>query len=151
MGREVLTKSTVSILIEHENRLLMVQEAKAKCSGLWNQPSGHIELGETPIEAAIREAKEETGLDIEILDLFGIYVGPEEHRHFYNFVFRARPLTLIPAPLAPDVIATRWFLERDLMRLPKEEYRLNLAIRRADDWISHHYLSMRFVTIGPRK
>jgi len=151
MSREVPTKSTVSILIEHQGRILMVQEAKPKCAGLWNQPSGHIELGETPIEAAIREAKEETGLDIKILDLFGIYVGPEVDRHFYNFVFRARPLTLSPAPLSPDVMGTKWFSESDLKNLPKEEYRHDLAIRHIEDWMKNRPHSMGFVTISPRK
>ncbi len=38
--------------------------------GIWLQPGGHIEEGETPDEAAIREVREETGLEVEIVDEF---------------------------------------------------------------------------------
>lgn len=39
----------------------------------WGFPGGAIELGETPEMAAIREAKEETGLDVEVGKLIGVY------------------------------------------------------------------------------
>lgn len=42
-------------------------------SGKWGFPGGAIELGETPQMAAIREAKEETGLDVEVNNFIGIY------------------------------------------------------------------------------
>lgn len=42
-------------------------------SNKWGFPGGAIELGETPEMAAIREAKEETGLDVEVGDLIGIF------------------------------------------------------------------------------
>lgn len=42
-------------------------------SGKWGFPGGAIELGETPEMAAIREVKEETGLDVEVSDLIGVY------------------------------------------------------------------------------
>ena len=40
---------------------------------MWGFPGGALELGETPEMAAIREVKEETGLDVEIVELIGIY------------------------------------------------------------------------------
>ena len=42
-------------------------------SGLWGFPGGAVEIGETPQMAAIREVKEETGLDVEVKSLIGIY------------------------------------------------------------------------------
>ena len=42
-------------------------------NGKWRFPGGCIELGETPQEAAIRETKEETGLDVEVGRLIGVY------------------------------------------------------------------------------
>lgn len=43
-------------------------------SNLWGFPGGAIELGETPEMAAVREVKEETGLDVRVGDLIGIYL-----------------------------------------------------------------------------
>lgn len=57
------------VLIQDENgNYLAVQEKKDRVHGLWNWPAGHVEPGETPPAAAVREAKEETGLDVEIID-----------------------------------------------------------------------------------
>ena len=46
-------------------------------SNKWGFPGGAIELGETPEEAAIRELKEETGLDVTIDSLIGIYTDSD--------------------------------------------------------------------------
>jgi len=52
-------------IIEKDGNLLMVQEGREDVRGKWNVPAGHIKFGENPIEAVVREAKEETGLDVE--------------------------------------------------------------------------------------
>jgi non-canonical purine NTP pyrophosphatase (RdgB/HAM1 family) len=57
-----------ALVIDSGGRVLLVHHAK---SGLWLPPGGHIEPGETPAEAALRELQEETGLTAEIL------AGPE--------------------------------------------------------------------------
>src|SRR6185369_17260141 len=53
-----------------KNRVLLHKHKKL---GIWLQPGGHIELDEGPIEAALREAKEETGLDVEIVGKTTVY------------------------------------------------------------------------------
>ena len=54
-------------LIKKNNKYLLVQEAQPKAYGLWNLPAGHVDKGETIHDAAIREAKEETGYDVSLL------------------------------------------------------------------------------------
>ncbi len=56
-------------IIEKKGKLLMVQEAEEEIRGLWNVPAGHIDSGETPIDAVVREAKEETGFDVKPVSL----------------------------------------------------------------------------------
>lgn len=55
---------TASVFIVHEGKVLLHKHKKL---GLWLQPGGHIELEDGPVETAIREVQEETGLDIELV------------------------------------------------------------------------------------
>ena len=59
-----------------DNRGWILLEKRSDCS-TWGLPGGRIEPGESVIETAIREAKEETGLDVEITRLLGVYSEPE--------------------------------------------------------------------------
>lgn len=61
------------IIMDEEKRVLLQKRSDV---GLWGIPSGHVELGETVAEAAIREVQEETNLHIRILKLVGIYSQP---------------------------------------------------------------------------
>ena len=75
------------VLRNDEDKFLLVQEGQPKVRGLWNLPAGHVDSGETPQQAAIREAFEETGFNIRlsseapIMDLF----KPEDKRHFFIY------------------------------------------------------------------
>src|ERR1700722_18560265 len=82
---------TVSIYIVFEDKVLLHVHKKL---GLWLPPGGHIELDEDPNVAALREAKEETGLDVELVGESTDY-GTRFHarelipprllgRHFYD-------------------------------------------------------------------
>ena len=53
-------------VLEKDGKYLLVQEAQEKCYGKWNLPAGHLDPNETIIEAAKREIKEESGLDVEL-------------------------------------------------------------------------------------
>lgn len=64
----------VTVIIPHNGKILLQKRSDMK---IWALPAGHMEIGETVEEAAIREIKEETGLDIEITRLIGVYSEPE--------------------------------------------------------------------------
>jgi mutator protein MutT len=57
-----------AVIVEGE-RVLLVQRGKEPNYGRWSFPGGAVELGETSRECAVREAREETGLEVEILDV----------------------------------------------------------------------------------
>lgn len=61
-------------LFDEQGRVLLQKRGD---SGKWGFPGGAIELGETPEEAAVRELKEETGLDVAVESLIGIYTDSE--------------------------------------------------------------------------
>jgi ADP-ribose pyrophosphatase YjhB (NUDIX family) len=56
------------VLRDAQGRYLLVKEKLPKVYGLWNLPAGHVDEGETLQQAAIREAKEETGYTVELVD-----------------------------------------------------------------------------------
>jgi 8-oxo-dGTP pyrophosphatase MutT (NUDIX family) len=74
-------------VIKRDDKYLLVQEKQAKVYGLWNLPAGYVDKGETIEEAAIREAKEETGYTVRLLEEVGLY-----HEHLgtpVKHMFRA--------------------------------------------------------------
>jgi 8-oxo-dGTP diphosphatase len=54
----------VGIIITRNNQVLLLKRLNVHGSGHWSTPGGHLDFGETPEECAIRETKEESGLDI---------------------------------------------------------------------------------------
>jgi 8-oxo-dGTP diphosphatase len=61
------------VLVEQEGGVVLVRRGVEPKVGYWSLPSGYVEADERAEEAAVREAKEETGLDVEIDDLLGVY------------------------------------------------------------------------------
>jgi 8-oxo-dGTP pyrophosphatase MutT (NUDIX family) len=79
---------TVAAVVERDDRFLFVEE---RISGrlVLNQPAGHLEDGETLIEAVVRETREETAWRLEPEALVGTYLwrNPENGRTFLRFAF----------------------------------------------------------------
>jgi ADP-ribose pyrophosphatase YjhB (NUDIX family) len=67
----------VALIIEHEGKVVLIRRGSRVHTGRWAFPSGYIEADETAEEAARREALEETGVQVELLNLFGVYSFPE--------------------------------------------------------------------------
>jgi ADP-ribose pyrophosphatase YjhB (NUDIX family) len=80
---------------------------------LWSLPKGHIESGETPEEAAIREVAEETGIQSEILRELGVIDfwfmagGKRIHKTVHHYLFKEVGGKL--APQVTEVDEVRWF------------------------------------------
>ena len=60
-------------IFDDEGRLLLVERAD---DGTWGLPSGYVDPGESPAETAVRETREETGAEIEVVDLVDVYYRP---------------------------------------------------------------------------
>jgi 8-oxo-dGTP pyrophosphatase MutT (NUDIX family) len=101
--------------------------------GLWLPPGGHIHPDEDPIEAVLREVREETGLTVEVLPTAGpcAYDAPRQlpppvtigvydiadatpHQHI-DFVYFTRPLAGEPDALPADGLGWRWVTEAELV------------------------------------
>lgn len=66
----------VDVLIRKDNGYVFVKRKNEPYRGRWAIPGGLVEYGETTEEAAKREAKEETGLDVKLIRLIGVYSDP---------------------------------------------------------------------------
>jgi len=75
VGNELLIlPSVTAIIFDDVNRVLLAKHADTK---RWVAPGGSIEPNEKPVDALIREVKEETGLIIEPIKILGVFGGPE--------------------------------------------------------------------------
>jgi len=81
------------VLVEMEGGVVLIRRGHDPFEGRWALPSGFIEADESIEEAAIRECREETGLDVELIELFGVDSFPEGPGQSGIIIFyRARPI-----------------------------------------------------------
>jgi len=80
--------------IEYNDKILLLHRQENKSQGnKWGIPGGKVSKGETPLEAIIREVKEETGYDIsdqQIENLGTVYIEYNEKDHFIYHMFRTK-------------------------------------------------------------
>jgi ADP-ribose pyrophosphatase YjhB (NUDIX family) len=79
-------------VFDDTDRILLIRRAD---DGRWAMPGGALQVGETPAEGARRETREETGIDVEVVALAGVWdsrlCGSRAGLHLYHFVFEALP------------------------------------------------------------
>lgn len=95
-------------IVVHDDELLMVKRGNDPGKGLWSLPGGRVEPGEYLADALRREVAEETGLDVTVGDLVGIFeVVGEPHYVILDFFARAEG-AITPVAAASDVDEVRW-------------------------------------------
>ncbi len=80
------------VALERDGRVLMVRRARDPFAGCWEFPGGYVDLGETPMMAAVREAREELGVDVELTAALGVFVvewEPGEYVQVHLFAARS--------------------------------------------------------------
>ncbi len=114
-----------SIIIE-AGRVVLVKRAHPPIQGHWSIPGGVLEVGEMIREAAIREAREETGLIVQPGELLGVYdriLRDPEHRVQYHYVLIDFLCRKVAGDLlaASDATEVRWFTREELPALKLAE------------------------------
>ena len=110
------TDLTVSAVVEHQGRYLLVEEFSSGRIVL-NQPGGHIEAGESPEQAVIREVLEETGCNVTCGELVGLYlwIHPQTRQQFVKIVYVGSFLGYDESRALDDgIVARRWFTRMDI-------------------------------------
>jgi ADP-ribose pyrophosphatase YjhB (NUDIX family) len=119
-----------AIIIEN-SRVLLVKRAHPPLQAQWSIPGGVLEVGELVRDAAIREAREETGLIVEPADLLGVYdrvLRNAEQRVQYHYVLIDFLCRWVGGELqaASDAAEVRWFTREELPALSLAEDTLDV-------------------------
>jgi 8-oxo-dGTP diphosphatase len=112
----------VGAVVVKEGQVMLVRRANAPNQGQWSIPGGTVELGETLAQAAVREVREECGVEIEpgeVLSTFDLIQRDEKGRILYHYVLidlLARYVSGEPIA-ATDAMEVRWVDEKSLNQL----------------------------------
>jgi 8-oxo-dGTP pyrophosphatase MutT (NUDIX family) len=124
-----LVPSVNVVVVNDAGEILMIRRSD---NDNWAVPGGAIDLGESLRQAAVRETKEETGVDCEITGMVGIYTDPKhillytsngEARQEFSIVLTAQPVGGSPTP-SDESTEVRWVPASEA-----QKYRMDRSMR----------------------
>lgn len=134
---------TVATIVEDQGKFLFVEELKGGKAVL-NQPAGHLDPNESLQRAAVRETLEETGWDVELTSVIGIYLytAPSNGVTYQRICFAAKPLRHNPEYQLDDGIIGPQWLTRDELVAQQDRWRSELVLRCVDDYLNGEHFSL---------
>ena len=148
---------TVAAIVERDGQFLLVEE-HTRAGLRLNQPAGHLEAGETLVDAVIRETLEETAHPFTPDALVGVYMTHfgqpgEAGATYLRFTFCGRVGdALAGRALDPDIVRALW-MSADELRAASERHRTPLVARCVDDYLAGTRVPLDFIhthALGPR-
>jgi len=125
VGHELLVLPSSAVLcLDEEGRVLLAWQAEA--SDGWSTVGGAVDPGESPAEAAIREAREEIGVAVRLTRLLDVLGGPDYEVTYPNgdrvayvcAVYEATVVDGDPAPADGELRKVAWFTRAELPAIP---------------------------------
>lgn len=103
---------------DRRGRILLVRRGRPPFRGRWALPGGFCETGETTEECGAREVAEETGVEVRIGRLLGVYSDPrrDPRGHTVSVLYEARPIRGA-ARGGDDAAEARWFTRAEVEKL----------------------------------
>ncbi|WP_338849119.1 NUDIX hydrolase [Massilia sp. W12] len=144
---------TVAAVIEHNGLFLMIEEETHEGLRI-NQPAGHLEPGESLIEACVRETLEETAHDFTPNALVGTYLSRNlsktqyKHPSFLRFAFCGVIGAAHARALDEGIVRTMW-MSRDELAACRERHRSDLVLRCVDDYLAGQRAPLALVYSDP--
>lgn len=131
---------SAAVFIEDElGRLLLVQQAAERKGCKWGPPAGGMESHEDPTQTAIREIKEEIGVNVELVNLLGIYtIDRGDRSSGIGFVFRGKISPDITFTLKEDEIQNvQFFSPQEIETLVQQDmlYKPEYNLDGIRDWL----------------
>jgi 8-oxo-dGTP diphosphatase len=113
----------VGAIIIDGDKVVLIKRGHPPLEGEWSIPGGVLEVGETMREGVVREAREETGLLVEPLDLLGVYdrvLRDDRGQVLYHYVLVDFLCRSISGSLraAGDAAEAAWFTRKEVAALP---------------------------------
>lgn len=129
--------TTVAAIVEQNGKFLMVEEETAEGMRI-NQPAGHLEQGETLIQAVIREANEETAYDFTPQSLLGIYhwQRPDKEITYLRFAYIGKVDAHRPDQKLDDGILRAVWMSVDELRANKSIHRSPQVLKCIEDYLA---------------
>jgi 8-oxo-dGTP pyrophosphatase MutT (NUDIX family) len=141
---------TVAAVICHQGRFLMVEEESGDGIRL-NQPAGHLDEGESLIDAVIRETLEETAYNFRPSALIGTYMSRAVSSNrtgleatYLRFAFTGELGEKMDRPLDTGIIRTLW-MTRDELAACKERHRSPLVLQCIDDYLAGQHAPLALI------
>lgn len=111
-------KVSAGVRIEKDGKLLLVQRGLDPWRGKWHLPAGFVEIDEEPNQAAIREAREETGLEVKTGRLVDCYPDSSDPRgKVIVLIYEAEIVAGLPV-LSKETLAINYFSAEEIVGLP---------------------------------
>lgn len=111
-GRYVARDIVCSAIVVKDNKILLIKRSIDPESGKWALPGGYLSWDETTEEGVAREVKEETGIDVEIIKLLGVYSDPHrvktEALQNVAIVYLVKPVSSTFATPLDEVEEVEW-------------------------------------------
>jgi len=127
---------TVAAVAERDGRFLVVEE-EADGAVVFNQPAGHLEPGETLIDAVVREVLEETAWEFEPEGLLGVYLYPTPTVDYLRFCFAGRATVHHPdRALDRGILRAPWLTREEIAATGR--MRSPLVLQCIDDYLAGH-------------
>lgn len=118
------------VLIEDDDRMLLIQETSLKWRGKWFLPGGNVKKGERPDVAVVREAREEAGVEVDLTGIFYVkcYQGlfTSKLHIFYTGKITGGELKTKPNRHS---MAAGWFSYEELKKMPLRQKLLKIVDR----------------------
>lgn len=129
------TDLTVAAVVQHDSRYLLVEE-HAMGLVVLSQPGGHIESGEAPEKAVVRETLEETGCTITCNDMIGVYlwIHPQTRQQFLRIVYAAEFVSCDESLQLDHSIVSRKWLTREHLEARRRNLRSPAVLRCVQDY-----------------
>ena len=109
-------KAASFVLLRKENQVLLMKRANTGyCDGMYSMPAGHIETGESPTEAIVREAQEEVGvvLNVDAINCVYTQYNGSNKNDYANFFFVANQWGGEIANLEPEKCSELYWCDQD--------------------------------------